>query len=227
MNPAIIKKIEHEIGQILNGQSDRATFDLFLEAMERFYQKPAHSLIELKERDSTKIRGDIFEHFCFLYLTRVLNWQVWFLKDLPIELSTQFGLKKHDLGIDLIGFDKNRYYAIQAKYRTRNVKNYRGASVLSWKQLSTFYALAQRTGPYHQHWVMTTADYVRHVGNRSDKDRSLCYRTFKGLNREKWLKILGNSQTYILDSSTHSPTSEIDQKEFIRKQRLKFFDQST
>jgi hypothetical protein len=87
------------------------------------------------------------------------------------------------MGIDLIGYHKGGYYAVQAKYRNRTAKTRgSGSVVVSWKTLSTFYALVSRTGPYAGHWVMTTADCVRHVGKKSDKDHSVCFRRFAGLS---------------------------------------------
>ena len=43
-------------------------FDEFIIECQKFYELPAHSLIEIKTRENKKIRGDIFEEFCVLYL---------------------------------------------------------------------------------------------------------------------------------------------------------------
>ena len=69
------------------------------------------------------------------------------------------------MGIDLLGIDdEDRYYAIQAKYRKR--PNSEKKISITWKQLSTFYALCLNSGPYHKHIIITTADYVRHIGKK-------------------------------------------------------------
>ena len=36
-----------------------------------WYSQPAHTLQEMRSRDNKKIRGDIFEDFCVLYLKEV------------------------------------------------------------------------------------------------------------------------------------------------------------
>ena len=49
-------------------------FDEFILECQLFYDKPAHNLLELKQRKNTKIKGDIFEEFCILYLTNIKKY---------------------------------------------------------------------------------------------------------------------------------------------------------
>jgi len=56
-------------------------FDAFINECHQFYEKPAHNLVEIRARENTKIKGDIFEEFCLLYLKHVLNNKnVWLFK---------------------------------------------------------------------------------------------------------------------------------------------------
>ena len=43
-------------------------FDEFICECQKWYEVPAHSFVEMRKRDNKKIRGDIFEEFCVLYL---------------------------------------------------------------------------------------------------------------------------------------------------------------
>ena len=49
-------------------QSPPNLFDKFIIECQSYYEKPAHTLQEIKQRDNKKIKGDIFEEFCVLYL---------------------------------------------------------------------------------------------------------------------------------------------------------------
>lgn len=166
-------------------------FDRFIQRCQLYYDQPAHSLAEIKLKMNKKLKGDIFEHFCLKYCQTCLCFpEVWLLGDLPEEILKKLNLKRQDFGIDLIARDQdNKYYAIQAKYRKHtNRKEY---SALTWKQLSTFHALTSRTGPYQQHIVITNADYCRQMGRKTKKDKSICYRSLRGIKLDQWMTLAG------------------------------------
>ena len=185
-----------------DGTSD-TLFDKFIEICRSYYDKPVHNFTEMRMRMNKKLRGDIFEHFCVKYLevcgisrgkgNKGLD-NVWLLGDVPQEILDKLSLKRNDVGIDIIAEDsKCRYYAVQAKYRKRN--KYKSKNVLGWKSLSTFYAMAHRSGPYYKHVVMTTADYVRHPnGKRDKKDWSICLKSFRNTDRMSWVKMAQQSR---------------------------------
>ena len=163
-------------------------FDLFMEKCALYYDRPAHSISEIKDKLNTRFRGDIFEHFCALYLkaTDPSITDLWLLRDLPDDLLAKLKLKRNDLGIDLIGRNANgQFCAIQAKYRKRT-NTYRAAVVVGWRELSTFYALVSRSGPYYRHYIISNADYHRHVGKKEKKDRSICYKTLRNTPIDVW-----------------------------------------
>lgn len=58
------------------------TFDLLSAAMHRYTSESVHSLQEMKAKQTTKAKGDLFEAFCKVYL-RTKYEEVWSLKDLP------------------------------------------------------------------------------------------------------------------------------------------------
>jgi predicted helicase len=111
---------------------------------------------------------------------------VWLLKDVPDELLAKLSLKRPDVGIDIIAEHQNKYYAVQCKYK-KHVSHKK--NVVTWKQLSTFYALVLRTGPWAQYIVMTNCDYCRHMGKKTAKDVSICLRTFQNITQEQWVQM--------------------------------------
>lgn len=196
MNCSIEDQIRAYIQEIMRNESNVNKFDQFIDKCALYYERPAHSIKEIKDKLNTKLKGDIFEHFAILYLKHCQNFsEVYMLKDTPKDILDFLGLKTNDMGIDIIcKDDKDKYYAVQVKYRKPN--KYKSKTILSWKQLSTFYALTARSGPFQKHIVFTNADYIRHVGKRSEKDKSICIGTLRNINTSQWMKMAykdGNS----------------------------------
>jgi predicted helicase len=185
--------------------------DELINICESFYNKPAHNLQDLKNRN-TKLKGDIFEEFCYRYMKTCYNLdQVWFYKDVPLEIKEKLNLTKNDMGIDFIGTDQDgEYYAIQAKYRKRNKGKKTG---VTWKQLSTFYALALKTGPYKKHIVFTNADFVRHIGKKTKLDQTINYNSLSKINHFDWMKIANYSTEHLQVESSNLKEESTNLKE--------------
>jgi hypothetical protein len=163
-------------------------FDAVIVECGKWYEKPAHTFVELRTRENKKLRGDIFEVFCVLYLKSVKGYdEVWRLEDVPEELLAQLSLKRKDMGIDLIAQRGTTFSAVQCKYKKPTGKK----SIVTWKALSTFYSLCMRSGPWEKYIVMTNCDYIRHVGAKTDKDLSICLRSFQGITKEQWVGLCG------------------------------------
>ena len=196
--------------------------DEFLNVCENYYNKPCHNIAELKQKN-TKLKGDIFEEFCYRYMKICYGLkEIWYFKNIPEDVRNKLNLGKNDMGIDFVGIDfENKFYAIQAKYRKRKKNKKIG---VTWKQLSTFYALALKTGPYVKHIVFTNADYVRHVGKKTKKDQTINYNKLKKISHFDWMKLadLNNNHVNIKD-----PDSDPDTKlslENLRLKRLLYFE---
>jgi hypothetical protein len=177
-------------------------FDEFILECQKFYEVPAHSLVEMRKRSNKKIRGDIFEEFCLLYLKNIKNYQnVWLLKDVPQLILEKLNMKRRDMGIDLIAeTDDYQYIAVQCKYKKHTSFK---QNILSWKSLSTFYALCLRTGPWTKYIVMTNCIYTRHQGEKTSRDVSICLKSLQNITKDEWLKMC-NKEGNILDSPYHS-----------------------
>ena len=171
---------------LLRGSSENL-FDQFLVECQKFYEQPAHTFTEMRTRANKKIRGDLFEEFCVLYLKYVRGYEeAWRLEDVPDELLGGLGLQRQDMGIDIVCMSTGKYTAVQCKYKKHtSIKK----NIVTWKQLSTFYALVLRTGPWEKYVVMTNCEYVRHMGKKTPKDLSICLRTFRKITKEQWTRM--------------------------------------
>lgn len=197
-------------------QSPKNLFDEFIQECQRWYSQPAHTLQEMRTRDNKKIRGDIFEDFCVLYLKEVKGFQeVWLLEDLPEEHLVQLSLKRRDMGIDIIVKHNEEWFAVQCKYKTPTSKK----SYITWSALSTFYAMCLRTGPWAKFIVMTNCDYTRHQGPKGPKDLSICLGTFRSISSDEWLKLCNVSGNTLIKKPTESLTQEE-----IRALRLAYYE---
>lgn len=154
----------------------------------------AQFIINLKSPSNTTILdikreklllGSTWEEFCRLYLLNE-GYTVYMLAETPSEVLSSLGLRRNDVGIDIIAFNSAGCpCAVQCKFRTRGV--------VSWRELSTFEALCARSGPWKSHIVMTNAASVRREG-RSTKDATFAQRRFASLDRVFWMRIIGAGQ---------------------------------
>jgi hypothetical protein len=186
-----LPKILHRI--LLTGPAN--LFDEFLKECQAFYELPAHTLTEMRGRENKKTRGDIFEDFCALYLRAALGYEVWLLNELPDDIRETLKLPKQDMGIDIICRRGGRFTAVQCKYKKMCGKS----QGLTWKQLATFQALCAKTGPYERHLVMTTANFVRHQGQKVAKDWSMCLGSLRKITKEQWTLMCG-IEGHVLDT---------------------------
>ena len=159
----------------------------FMEECEKINIKRKQKTItlnDIKNKNNKKIKGDMFELFCVLYLKYVKKYfNVWLLKDTPNDIIEMLSLTKKDMGIDIIAELNGNFYAVQCKYKHNT------SSCLSWTCLSTFYALCSKTGPWEKIIVMTTCNSVNQQGLTTEKDLLFCLTSFKNITEEDWLKM--------------------------------------
>jgi len=197
-------------------RSPKNLFDEFILECQKWYSQPAHSLTEMRKRDNKKIRGDIFEDFCVLYLKHVKNYeQVWRLQNVPDEILLKLNLKRRDMGIDILCMNNELFTAVQCKYKKRG-------KAVTWKELSTFYALCLRTGPYEKYIVMTNCEYVTHMGQKTVKDLSICSGTFRGISSDDWIKMCGITGNTLNQEVNNNII--VDEKEKLRQLRLAYYE---
>jgi len=201
-------------------------WDEFEADCRTFYDAPAHSFVDMRVRDNKKIRGDMFENFCVEYLKHVKGYDnVWLLEDVPEELLTKLSMQRRDVGIDLVAEKGGRYSAVQCKYKKQETAK---TKIVTWKALSTFYALCMRTGPWDKYIVMTNCSYVRHMGKKTPKDVSYCLGTLRKTTKEEWLKMCGDGgvghsmSAAGAGAGTASAPAKLTEEE-VRAARLKMF----
>jgi predicted helicase len=162
---------------------------------------------------SSNVKGDLFEHFSYMYLKRYREFkEVWLYKDIPLDIKDKLDLTTMDYGIDLICLDKhNNYYAIQAKYRKRH--NYKTS--LSWRHLSTFYAMVHKTGPFVKYIVITTTDKLTNIGKDLNEEEFIGFNQLNEIDLEGWKKISNFEEKKV---------NKIKSLEDIREKRINYFD---
>lgn len=194
-------------------------FDEFIKQATSFYEMPAHTLQEMRARQNTKARGDIFEEFCAIYLKNVCGYEnVWLLADVPEATLVQLSMKRKDMGIDLVVEDKGSFYAVQCKYKKFTGK----PTCVSWQALSTFYALCMRTGPWKKYIVMTNCNFVRHQGKKTQADISICLNSFRGITYDEWALMAKPNPEAFPEKDEAQEAKELSQEE-LRQRRLAYF----
>lgn len=201
-------------------------FDEFVLECQKWYSQPAHSLTEIRKRDNKKIRGDIFEEFCVLYLKHVKNYEkVWRLPDVPDDILLKLNMKRRDMGIDIICENNGIYTAVQCKYKKHS--NNRKHCV-TWKELSTFYALCLKTQiSWEKYIVMTNCEYITHMGQKTEKDQSICIGTFRNISKDDWIKMCGLIGNIVSEITVNPDTNVnvvLSDKEKLRALRLAYYD---
>ena len=193
---------EHILRALVKRDDTTNIFDGLVSLMQSDWDTAPTNMQEMRASKNTKVKGDLFEHFCVLYFQHCYKprpTNVWLLRDIPDNILEHLSMSKADLGIDIIleykgenddddlgNIDpsENRYAAVQVKFRKQN--RYKRYSGVGWKQLATFYGLVNKTGPYIKHIVITNASYVRHIGKKTDLDYSICLKRLQAIPISKW-----------------------------------------
>jgi hypothetical protein len=175
VNPHLLNLLQQVQSESLS--DGELPFNTLISKLETISNKPSTNMVELRQKNNKKMIGDIFEDFCYLYFLIKKVDHVWTTKNIPDDLRKTLSLPQKDMGIDLIIQEKDTYSAIQVKYRKKTKKT----NILSWTELSTFYASCLNTGPWKKHIVFTNCDSIHRVGRKSNKDVSICYGTLKKL----------------------------------------------
>ena len=69
---------------ILSRQDGDNTFEALIRDIETYHGRQVSSMHDLKARDNKKLKGDLFEEFCQLYLQAGGKYKtVWLWKEVP------------------------------------------------------------------------------------------------------------------------------------------------
>jgi hypothetical protein len=192
-------------------------FDTCVEKIIEYHDAPVHSLQEMRQKRSTKVKGDLFEAWCILFL-RIRGYQSWLLKDVPEEILSSLGMKRFDVGIDIIALKYGRYSAIQCKFKKPRPGFVKGTwlpyNCVNWKEVSTFYSLCHRTqekANWKYHIVMTNCKYVRRMGDPTPYDKTYAYGTFASLTRLELVEMIPKKRMIIIESEEKEETEETEE----------------
>lgn len=169
--------------------------------------------------------------------------EVYLFNELTDELRTTLAVGTVDRGIDLVVKTvDDKWYAVQCKYRKRprpgqtvliGGNKYPKKHTVTWRDLSTFYSLATRTGPKPGGWdkyvVITNAESVSWYGRKTAWDLSVCKGSFGGIGREIWLGVSGDRGHTLAEPSSPTSNETVDDTpqpltpEQLRQKRLERF----
>lgn len=161
-------------------------FDSVVRSIESYFSRRVNDLQELKARECKKLKGDVWEEFCYQYLLSLEKYtSVWKWKEVPPEVKETLGLhRREDNGIDIVCKQGKKFIAVQCKYRKRGK--------VPWSTLSTFVGMCSTTGPWYRCLVMTNCKGVTRKVARREGDVSWCGGTFrKRTPREVWMRMAG------------------------------------
>jgi hypothetical protein len=90
-----------------------------------------------------------------------------------------------------------------------------------------------RTGPFEKYIIMTNCDYVRHQGEKTNKDISICLKTFQNITKNNWLKLCDIIPHKIINDEINNINNINDNDEInnnkninnekLRKLRIKYY----
>lgn len=218
--PILEFDIEKALREILSENDQTASiFDRLLIRFESFSNQGASSIGEIKRRDDKKNKGNAWENFCHLYLSKIMGYyKVWMWKDIPDNIRLALKLKSRvDNGIDIVTqqYENGGYIAVQCKYRKKIQQT------VTWTTLSTFVGLCCQTGPWGKQIVMTNCKGVsRKTGiEKTAKDQTIAYGTFKSLCRADFVKCLsGDASRYYTLSDDNNELETKTKKELPKTQ---------
>lgn len=206
----------------------KSPFDQLVECMVEYTDRPAHSLQEMRENRSTKVKGDLFETLCVLYLTQK-GYTVWRCKEIPADMCSALGMTNFDVGIDLVAEKNGRYSAVQCKFKRPREGFVKGTWIpyngVNWKEVSTFYSLCFRTqqqANWQHHIVMTNTKSVRRMGKTTEYDKTYAYGTFNKLTSLNLLEMLPKKETEKVSETVMKQPMTLSVEE-LREARLKRF----
>jgi hypothetical protein len=190
-------------------------YDELVSYIESYFNRHANTMQELKDRESKKQKGDVWELFCYKWLVATQKYaQVWKWNQIPQEHKDKLKLeRKEDNGIDIVVMTNTGYQCVQCKYRKKNK--------ITWTSIATFVAMAAMTGPWEKHIVMTNAPGVTRKLKRTEKDISFCRGTFRRTKRDIWLRMVGLTEVHITGGSVTKKKKPTPEE--LRELRIKHF----
>jgi len=209
-------------------------FQEFTRKFDDYYDTLTSGTIKRIDRERQK--GLAFEELCYRMIDqkaflKLRCAQVWRYQDFPHK--EEMGLPKRDEGIDLIIRHENgKYSPVQCKYRKKPTtseititskagKTYQKRLYwqLSWKRdLATFHALCERTGPWFKRVVITNAPSILWKGRKQTMDLTICRGTWALISKHTFSEAIGLVSHHL----TEEPVEKLNVEDLRQKRLLAF-----
>lgn len=225
----ILKCVIHEQGNVF--ENFMRSFD------DHYASQRPTSIAGLKKRAGGNLeKGLEFEKMVAALLRQgelLSDWQpheVYRYEDLSDEQKRELGFVKGDrvvhadMGIDIVAKDsRGWWHALQVKYvKKPRMTNRSHPWEVDHERLNTFRGYVYATGPaiveplssqdssssrWRTHIVVTNAMGVKHIVNRTTKDKTIAHGTFCAVPLESWKAILGDIGNVLVSKDTIPVTS--------------------
>jgi hypothetical protein len=70
---------------------------------------------------------------------------------------------------------------------------------------------------------MTNCDYVTHMGQKTEKDQSICIGTFRNISKDEWIKMCGLTGQSLTINVNEQNNNIILTPEELRAKRIAFY----
>lgn len=178
-------------------------------------------------KGANKLKGDFFEYLCLRLLVPrdtgepTVSWKnpllrrvknAWLFKEIPDTIRAECALSTRDMGIDIVAETHDgQWLAIQCKYRKKPIKPRRTPNgmpirnIVTHKDVSTFNALCERTGPkskgsgWYRQIVMTNCEGVNRQGRKTEKEMTIANKSFVAIDKSVWLALCGDNGHTLTD----------------------------
>lgn len=216
-------------------------FDHFVYEVINYRDTPATNLTELRENTKrNKYKGYLFEFFCKKYFEKIVKVDnIWLIKECPENILRELHLTKKDFGIDLIMYKNGKYSPIQCKFKNpkklrKDLEMKYNYQNVTWRDLSTFYSLCDRSGP-KEGWekliVFTNCKYVNRKGKKNQKDHSICYNSLNNMTIKDFENLASDCVNLVYKKSSNETNCLVVNKESpnltneeeIRQKRMNYF----
>lgn len=212
-NEKLLKTIKYCITQSATKKIN--IFELLVNQIEIYFDRKVNNMKGIKDKHNKKLKGDVWELFCKLYLQSTSKYKrVWLFKEIPSKAKEKIGLSNstQDNGIDIVCKDfSGKYHSVQCKYRGHGER-------VCWKNLGTFIGLSERC-KFRKIIVMTNSSGVTRKLVKSKKDVTIAKGTFRAIKLREWKEMVGFSEPEVLQENIEIPETIED----LREARLKYF----
>ena len=171
----------------------------YLDILKNKYNSWSELELEIEKLPTTKLMGDAFEQFCYLYFiikcSQYQIKQIYPIKDIPHSIRIKYKLESSDCGVDgLIITNTDKAIAYQCKFRSSR-------AIPSYDELSKFW-IEGRHCDYR--CTFANCSHITSLANKQENTFNILANDLDSLNEEFFneLYLLVNQKTTIKNKYT-------------------------